>query len=238
MPEALTADQLTYEWLSNNGQTYTDHIQHFRKMFAACDIPMRCFLEWGCGLSTKIFLDNSEHVVSVEFVETDSKVASGWFRRCQELFAAVTNWTAILEISSRAVWKANAYQTSQHRDYALIDPSYLHELDAYIKRLQQQHDLTVSFVDSGIYIRGDLVELSLQNKIPIVVAHDTQNAYTDATCTELSYTGVNQYGWFKVKPHEDYERIFVPKGAGTTFWVRRDLPRLIAALTQYAAGMR
>jgi hypothetical protein len=227
--------EITYDSLTDyaTDHSYTCHVRHFREMFAACDIPIRCFLEWGCGYATKIFIDNSQHVISVEQVDAEHESSCRWLRHCQQLFGS-PKWTAIIEVCSPAVWQAASYAGSKHRDPALIDPSYLAELDAYIKKLAKTHELTVSFVDSGTYFRGDLVELSLQNKIPIVVAHDTASAYDDIRGSKWSRKDVNQYIWFKVQPHDDYEHIYIWHGAGTTFWIRKDLPKLRAAMRAYA----
>ncbi len=224
---------ITYQSLAEFARdySYTDHILHFRHLFD--NLKVEGFLEWGCGYSTKIFLENSKHVISVELITSDSENQTEWMNQCVKLFGEQPNWTPVLEVCTQKMHAACVYQSSKHRDYALIDPGYVEELDAYIKNILAQREITISLVDAGVYIRGDLVELSLQNKIPIVIAHDTANSFPDYPDLTERVVDKGLYGWFKVRKHDDYEKIFVDHGCGTTFWIRKDYPLVIAAMNQY-----
>lgn len=212
--------------------SYTDHIFHFRKLFASFEV--NTFLEWGCGYSSKIFLENSKKVISVELVLDESEVSSKWMNHCIEKFGEQPTWVPILKVCSDSVKAACRYQSFKHKDYALIDNTYVTDLDQYIKTLISENDITVSFVDAGVYIRGDLTELSLQNRIPIVIAHDTANSFPDYPLIVERQVNEGLYGWFKVKRHDEYQKIFINHGCGTTFWIRKDFPELVDAMMKYS----
>ena len=55
-------------------------------------------------------------------------------------------------------------------------------------------------MDAGVYIRGDMVKLFLQNNVPVVIAHDTASDVGSDVDEGL-------YGWFKVKTPPGYEKI-------------------------------
>ncbi len=226
---------ITYESLFDLGRriSYTDHILHFKCLFENLDRPLTGALEWGCGYSTAIFLDACRRVRSVEMVMYDNGLDDEWFRACLELFRTRPNWHPQLEALTARCRGANAYQSSQHRDYALIDPEYVEELRTRVRHHILMGEAELSFVDSGVYLRGDLAELSLQEGLPVVVAHDTANSYPDYPSLIERDTDVNQYGWFKIGKHQDYAKIFVDHGCGTTFWIRKDFPKAIEAMQHY-----
>ena len=234
------ADQITYEWLVDQGNTtgYTDHIVHFRKIFEL--IKVRTFLEFGVGFSTKYFLDHCDKVISVEFV-TDG-YSPIWQQECLHLYQNSSNWVSISYFSgyngdmnwapykymgSEAVFKANAYQCSTHKNYALIDDFYLIELDAFIKNVFKSHNITITFVDPGIYLRGDLVQL-LFNQSPIIIAHDTF----------FRADGIKDdvYGYSRIATPSNYREIYLPGGQGTTVWIQINdkTQELIQQLEDYA----
>ncbi|HSX04015.1 MAG TPA: hypothetical protein VLG76_04740 [Rhabdochlamydiaceae bacterium] len=226
------ADYITYDWLIDVAKktAYTDHIPHFRKLFNT--MKVRGLLECGCGYSTKYFIDHCKKVVTIEFVTEG--YGDGWYWKCVDLYRDCPNWFPNLynpDAKNLAFNTACGYQCSQHRDYALIDPTYLYEMDRYFKQLlsdahDEKSDIDVGFVDAGVYIRGDMVKLLLANKVPIVMAHDTGS-------DEGSDVTEGLYGWFKVKTPPDYEKIFIPFGMSTTFWISKTLPHVIDAILEY-----
>lgn len=225
-------DFITYDWLINCAQQshYTDHIPHFRRLFNT--LKVRGFLECGCGYSTKYFLDNCDKVISIEFMTPGTNDL--WFKECLKLYKNCTNWVPFAynaDHKSESFNNACGYQCATHKDYALIDSRYLNELYLYFKNQinishQEGKDIDVAFVDPGVYIRGDMVRVLLSLKVPIVIAHDTS--------TDVG-SDVNEglYGWFKVKTPFDYEKIYIPWGKGTTFWIKKDLNDVIASLQYY-----
>lgn len=141
--------------------------------------------------------------------------------------------------------QANVRYRGQRRglspeDYAKIDSSYQRELDEFFKKLIRESQelglpVDVAFVDCGPYIRGDMVEILLQNQVPIVSAHDTANYYPnypDLTEAKPGEITKGLFGWYKIQPHPEYEKIFMNYGAGTMFWVHKELapPAALAAL--------
>ena len=221
------SDFITYDWLitSAKATSYTDHIFHFRKLFNA--MKVRGFLECGCGFSTKYFIDNCDKVISIEFLHPGTDRL--WYDQCLQLYKDCGNWfpfayNADHSNASFYVACANPYQ-----DYSLVNPQYLGDLDQYFKALlleaeKEGKNIDVAFVDPGVYIRGDMVRLLLANKVPIVVAHDTESD---------KGVGEDLYGWFKVKIPSDYVKIYIPWGNGTTFWINKKLTYVIDSMMQY-----
>lgn len=222
----VEADEITYDWLVELGKTtgYTDHIYVFREIFSHLNVDT--FLEFGVGYSTKYFIDNAAQVISVEFV-TDG-CGPDWIKVCMGLYREIHNWTPLIYFSdyrespnwaqhrylgSEQLYRAASYQCGTHKNYALIDDFYLKELDAFILRLTRDHDIDVAFVDPGIYLRGDLVQL-LFDKVPIILAHDTH-------CRFLGQKD-DVYGYSRITTPENYEEIFVPTGQGVTIWIKKD----------------
>lgn len=228
----LESDFITYEWLVSNAAetSYTDHIPHWRRLFNT--MKVRGFIDCGCGFSTKYFLDNCDKVISIEYINPG--YGPLWFNHCLTLFEGVNNWIPMTyneDLRSNSFNNACAYQCSMHKDYALIDSSYLKELDQHFKGLIKDakdggYDIDVAFVDPGIYIRGDLVKVLLANKIPVVAAHDTASDYGTKEIENL-------YGWNKVVTPPDYVKIHIPFGQGTTFWINKKLPDVIASMIGY-----
>jgi hypothetical protein len=135
------------------------------------------------------------------------------------------------DFRSNSFNNACAYQCSEHRDYALIDATYMKELYKHFKDLIQQaksggYDLDVAFVDPGVYLRGDMVKLLLSLEVPIVAAHDTLSDIGSEEETNL-------YGWNKIITPSNYVKIYIPFGQGTTFWINEQLPEVIASIQQY-----
>lgn len=226
------SDFITYEWLTDpsSGSGYADYIPHWRCLFN--NMKVRGFLECGCGFSTGYFLDHAERVVTIEYVTPGYGDAQ--FRSCLNLFSERSNWIPILyngDFRSNSFNNACAYQCAMHKDYALIDPTYLKELNQHFKTQMEKakvdgHEIDAAFVHSGVYIRGDLVKLLLAYKIPVVAAYNTSSDHGTAEKTNL-------YGWNKVVTPPDYIKIYIPFQYGTTFWINKQYPEIIVAMLSY-----
>lgn len=226
------SDFITYKWLTETPEmgTYTDHIPHWKRLFNATKV--RGFLECGCGYSSRYFMDHSDKLISIEYITPG--YGDAWYRDCLTLYADRTNWIPILynqDLRSNSFNNACAYQCSEHLDYALIDGTYLKELYKHFKSViadaqTNNYNIDVAFVDPGVYVRGDMVKLLLALQVPIVVAHDTAS---DRGIDEEA----NLYGWNKVITPANYAKIYIPHGTGTTFWIKDQLPDVIAAMTKY-----
>ena len=236
------AEDITEEFLTETGSSihYTEHVAHIKHIFQ--QMPVRTFIEFGVGFSTKFFIDNSEKVISVEFITPGS--GPEWFQYCLELYRDYPNWHPIAYFSgpglvkswapykyegADSVYHACAYQPAHLASYAPIDPSFLDDLDHFIALQATLEPLDVAFVDAGVCIRGDLVQL-LFNKVPIIVAHDV------APKSRRHLQDV--YGYGRVRHPENYVEIFVPFGMGTAFWIKNEEPylTLIEDLKAYAAS--
>ncbi|MBA2727563.1 MAG: hypothetical protein H0U49_05250 [Parachlamydiaceae bacterium] len=226
------SDFVDYDFLAQQAESssYTDHIPHWRRLFNT--MKVRGMLECGCGYSTAYFMDHAEKVISIEYITPG--YGDDWYQVCVSLFADRPNWipmTYNANFRSNSFNNACAYQCAMHQDYALIDPTYLNELDRHfkeqIKNAQENgYPIDVAFVDPGVYVRGDLVKLLLKNNVPIVAAHDTAS---DNGTKELE----NLYGWNKVSTPANYVKIYIPYGQGTTFWINAQLPVVVASLLAY-----
>ena len=237
-----TVDEITYEWLLKTGNEtgYTDHIAVFKKIFQKTRV--KNLLEFGMGYSTKYFLDVCTKVISVEFIS--SGYGADWYHRCVSLFREYPNWIPIVYftgypqdtswapykyLGSESVHKAWSYQCSTHKNYALIDDFYLTELNAFITNLTKTRPIDLAFVDSGLLLRGDLVQLCF-NKSPIILAHNTS--------ARVQTLASDDYGYSRVVAPDNYEEIFIPLGCGITAWVKKEAPYqgLIDMLKDYAKG--
>ena len=237
-----TIDQINYEWLLQEGAEtgYTDHIVVFKKIFQK--MKVKNFLEFGMGYSTKYFLDSCTKVISVEFIS--SGYGPLWYQRCIDLFRECPNWIPIVYftgyandtswarykyLGSESVHKAWAYQCATHKNYALIDDFYLTELNAFITNLAKTRPIDIAFIDSGLLLRGDLVQLCF-NKSPIIIAHNI--------APNRTALGNDAYGYSRVITPENYEEIFIPMGSGLTAWIKKE-PAFTAVadeLRSYASG--
>lgn len=235
LPSTIHSEQcdcITYDWLATVAKNtpYTDHIFHFRHLFNT--MKVRGFLELGCGFSTKYFIDNAKQVTSIEFMSPTS--GAFLFNEAKRLFKECKNWTGLAynqDLKDDKFNLACSYHYVTHKDYSLVDASYLDALSSFMKAQlrtirQEGSEIDVAFVDPAISLRGDLVNILLDNKIPVVVAHDTSNDQETMSDECL-------YGWNKVKVPQDYEKIYVSLGEGTTFWISKSLPNLIESMQKY-----
>lgn len=189
-------------------------------------INMKVYLEFGAGYWTKFFLEQCNKVISVEFVTPGYGPET--IKRYLGVYANYSNWTPYIYFSanesdtkwapykylgSEHVHRAASYQCATHGNYALTDDFYLVELNAFIKNLVKFNKIQVALVNSGLYIRGDLVQL-LFGKVPVIFAHDTD-------CRAAGQQN-DVYGYSRIDPPHDYEEIYLQNGQGITAWVLKD----------------
>jgi hypothetical protein len=229
----LTADEwitdaqdITEEFLTKTSSSahYTEHVAHQKRVFNTIDI--RTYMEFGVGFSTKYFLENCEHVISVEIITPGS--GPDWLKYCLNLYSDYKNWTPIAYFSGPgldsswaphiylgldSVYRACAYQPVHRKSYAPIDPTFLDDLNNFVDQQVATNDIDMAFVDAGVCIRGDLVQV-LFNKVPIIAAHDItikENRHLD-----------DVYGYGRIIVPENYIEIYVPYGMGTAFWIKNE----------------
>lgn len=232
--KANTAEYLNFENLITIAQENgtTDYIPHFRRLFNTMKI--NGMIECGSGYSTKYFIDHATKVASIDFMTPGTSDVT--FLTSLKLFKTYKNWIPLVfnaDLKNESFNNACAYQCSVHRNYALIDPRYLNDLDKYFKiqidnLRKKQVEVDVALIHPpGIYLRGDMVNLFLARNIAIVIAHDTSSDV--GTDVDEGY-----YGWFKVHTPPHYEKISIKFGVGTTFWIRKDYPEVIESMKIYA----
>ena len=243
-PWITNANEITEEWLITVGQDtgYTEHVRHFKRLFNKMHV--RAFLEFGVGFSTKYFIDHCEKVISVEFVTPGS--GPEWLQYCSNLYRDYhtwipiayfsgngldTNWAPHKYIGAESVYKAASYQPVYRQSYASIDPSFLDDLNNFANRQVAIHKVDVAFVDSGVCIRGDLVQV-LFNKVPIIVAHDID-------AKQIRHLN-DVYGYARIIVPENYVEIHISKGMGTAFWVKKEdkYLEIIKDLQNYANSVQ
>lgn len=226
---ALECENITFEWLLQ--EQNDDAVVHFRKLFN--NLKIRTLIQCGCGYSTKYFVDNCERVVTIEFMATG--VSDKYFIESLKLYKKCKNWFPLAfnaDLKNESFNKACAYTCATHRNYGLIDPKYLYDLDVYFKKQidtahKKAKDVDVVFVKTlGVYIRGDIVNLFLARNVPIVVAYNTSNDIGNDVSEGV-------YGWYKVYTPFNYEKIFIPMGGGTTFWINKHYYDLIETMQRY-----
>jgi hypothetical protein len=234
------AEQITENFLTKTSSSphYTEHLTHLKRVFRK--VPINTFLEFGLGFSTKYFMDHTKKVISVEFVTPGT--GPEWMKYCLDLYRNCKNWTPIAYFSGQgletdwapnkymgvdSVYGAAAYQPVNLKSYASIDPSFLDDLARFIDMQVADEKIDMAFVDCGICIRGDLVQL-LFNKVPIIAAHDV----APPERRHLS----DVYGYGRVKAPDNYVEIYISYGMGTAFCIKntKEYAELIRDLQKYS----
>ena len=217
------ADQITEEWLVGQGTLtgYTEHVRHFKRLFSKMEV--KGLLEFGVGFSTKYFMDHAEKVISVEFVTPGT--GPEWIKFCIDLFRNSTNWTPIVYFTGSgldtswapnkymgadSVYRAAAYQPAHYASYATLDSTFLDDLQSFVELQVSKNVIDVAFVDAGVCIRGDLVQV-LFNHVPVIVAHDI---------APLDRRHIDDvYGYGRLIIPDNYVEVHVTDGMGTAFWI-------------------
>lgn len=223
MQAEIDPEEIDLEWLitSREQSGASDYMPQFKKVFE--ELKVKTFLEFGVGYETKYFLDQSTKVITVEFVTPG--YGPNWIRRFLDFYRDFSNWIPIIYFSSfqgdpswapfkylgsEHLYKAASYQCATHKDYALNDPFYRIELEAFINNLVKYNHIDVAFISPPMYLRGDLVQL-LFGKVPVIFAYDTSVRSENVTD--------DVYGYSRIKTPEDYEEIYIASGSGVTAWI-------------------
>ncbi|CRX39019.1 DUF273 domain-containing protein [Estrella lausannensis] len=224
-------NELLEERLSQD--RYTDHIKVFKKIFDTK--PIRGLLEFGLGNSTRYFLKNLAEVVSVEFIT--NALSPEWLNLCLDRYQADSNWHPFAFLSgctkktyslanhanlklfqaSPKLYDANSLASHHcNRSKYPLDPGFADDLNRCLKKILKQHAIDVAFVDSGLILRGELVQ-SLFNKVPIIAAHDfPENIAEVDPDTDI-------YGYSFIPSHPKYQEFFIGPPfcqQGLKIWVK------------------
>lgn len=203
----------SYEYLAEN--PWTDHVQHTAKLFQL--LPVSSFLEFGMGEGTKFYLDQCDHVTSVETLgRLGRSIHERCYQQCLSLYKNYPNWNPLLYDCSSDICEAVDMVHEFQIDPAVIDPTYLEEIKELCDDLFAKRSYDVVLVDPGLILQGDIIN-ELFDRTDIIVAHD--------------FNGNSQlYGWYKIKTPAHYQLIHFTEGEGTAFWIKKTRGELIHQL--------
>jgi hypothetical protein len=179
-------NQITYTTF--NRENTIDHYQDHKDIIKNYNV--NSVIEFGVGEGTNVFLENCKgKVTSVELLTTDYPKAEllkistdEWIDYSIKQFKKYDNWNAVKYEVQSSILDAEYDVTGNgsngvKRGDSPSNQEYIQELENLISTLNVlEYDM--AFVDAGIHLRGDIVNL-LFNKVNIITAHDfnTQNIY-------------------------------------------------------------
>tara|TARA_R110001592_G_scaffold6540_1_gene35134 strand:+ start:3249 stop:3896 length:648 start_codon:yes stop_codon:yes gene_type:complete len=172
-------NQITYKNFSR--EKTIDHFQDHQDIIKQYNI--NSVIEFGVGEGTNVFLKNcTGKITSVELLTTDYPLAEllkistdEWVNYSINEFKKYDNWNAVKYEVQSSILDAE-YDVTGKGNKGVIrgnSPSsmdYIQELTNLINTLNiSEYDM--AFVDPGIHLRGDIVNL-LFDKVNIITAHD------------------------------------------------------------------
>jgi|688.fasta_scaffold255744_2 hypothetical protein len=192
---------------------------YFREIFSHEKINN--FLEFGLGVGTEFLLENCEKVTSVELSLGSYNLE--WYEKTKEKLKDYDNWESHYVNVPEEI--SNADQRAQKLRFPLEDTKYLKVLKKITDPFISNSAYDFIFVDAGIHLRGDLVNLSF-DKADIIAAHDTSRDHNRVL--------KNIYGYNIVQVPSNYVEIhFEDTYMGTTIWIKKDKEPLIDVLRNY-----
>jgi len=198
---------------------YTDHLPHMAEFFKFY-VPNN-LLEWGLGYSTKFFADKCSKVVSVEALS--NFMQPSYYDFFKNILQVLPNWNSVLWVVSDTISEAVKYQIVEKKDPEKVDASYLSELQSYAQALYSSENPDVVFVDSAIFINGDLANTALANNIPFVIIHDSNE--------------VSMCSYDKIVVPANYKTVEIKSGVGTTFFIRNDFEDIFNKMKVYSENL-
>lgn len=177
----------------------TDWIQHLSLIE---DKENKTILELGCGVGTKTLVQTFKKVYSFETFKDDS-----WFKKTTSELKEFNNWeTTFNPFSYYGFDKSEGELLKSGGKTRNQKP-----LEKYLSALEDWIDLSiidVAFVDQGFHLRGETINYFMEKSIPIIFAHDTNQA-------------PKLYGWNLPTPESFGYKVEGPsKGQGTTFYFK------------------
>jgi len=179
-------NQITYTTF--NRENTIDHFHDHQDIIKQYNI--NSVIEFGVGEGTNVFLENcTGKVTSVELYTADYNLAEflkistdEWVDYSINQFKNYNNWSAVKYQVQSYVIDAEYDVTGKGnrgvvRGGSPSNTNYITELSNLIETLNvSEYDM--AFVDAGIHLRGDIVNL-LFDKVNIITAHDfnTQDIY-------------------------------------------------------------
>ena len=186
-----------------SGDRWCDH--EYDNLQTIKNNNVKSIIEFGCGVGTKLFLDNCDNITSVEFYTKDKTLAKSlkissdeWMLKCKEKYKKYTNWNPILiELTDKFIMAEKditGKTLGLPRGSNPLNEDYLVELGDIIDEILYETKYDMGFVDAGVHFRGDIVNV-LFNKIDIITVHDVNNRAH----------GGNIYGYLRIKCPKNYE---------------------------------
>ena len=193
-------------------------IPYFERLFSIEKVGR--ILELGLGTGTRFLLDRCQEVVSVEF--TSPGFTWNWDRTCLEDYKKRPSWKYAEHQCSGAMMMADRQALAGN--YPNDNSPYMGEIKGLINKLTAPGKFDMAFVDLGLFVRGDFVN-SLFGEVDIIAAHDTNESAA-------------HYGWNKINPPSDYERVDLKLGGmGCLFWIRKTKVELLQRLKKEVGVM-
>ena len=197
------------------GTLWIDHVRAHEILFKEKNI--KSMIEFGMGDGTESFLKQLDKVASVEIFTKDMALAEklkvaddSWAIKCKERFKGSKNWELIMYEMKQPVIDAELDVTGVgglvKRGGNPRAGAYKIELSALLDQLGLDK-YNYAFVDAGIHLRGDIVNLLFQ-RVPIIGAHDWDDKAI------YGYTRIN-------KPANYDEEEGVGSHAGIHFWIKQ-----------------
>lgn len=187
---------------------------------------VKSIIEFGCGDGTESFLNQCSKVVSVELLTSKNelsdklKISSDyWCKYLSEKYKQYKHWNLIpVEISDNII-EAEKIVTGNNPQYKRgsnpPDSAYTKDLNDMVKNTLSNHSFDMAFVDAGIHLRGDIVNI-LFGLVDIIGIHDSNVGSSDPDDPNH-----NIYGYNRIRPPSNYK---VTNGTesicGTRFYIR------------------
>lgn len=136
--------------------------------------------EFGLGEGSKFLANNCSRLISYEVIVRDEQ--KGW---ADYVKSQINDKEFILIVDE-------------------FEDTYNTEMKLRFTLLLEKYEPDIVFVDSGCHCRGEIINLCIDLKIKIIIAHDTNH-------------GKNEYEWGLVE-NKDYFTYKDENGQGTTVW--------------------
>ena len=178
-------------------------------------------LEFGLGIGTEFLLENCSNVTSVELSLGDYNL--DWYLRTKKTLTDYKNWESFYVDLPEEIKEADS--RAQNLKFPLEDTDYLVVLDNIVSPFIRRKKYDFIFVDAGIHLRGDLVNMCF-GKSDIIAAHDT---------SRVPYRVIpNVYGYNMVKVPDNYTEIYYEcTYMGTTIWIENKHSDLIKKMKEF-----
>jgi hypothetical protein len=163
-------------------------------------------LEFGLGYGTEYFLQKGNTVHSVEILSSIQD--SSWFDAMKNKYQNASWSGSFVQLQG----EIDSIQINERRN-RIFDitksPMIQTALKDVILPYFQEDTYDFIFVDPGIHLRAEIVNLCFETQAKYIATHDTS---MDHTC----------YGWAFIQPPPNYQRIQTHYGMGTTLFIKND----------------